>query len=333
MSRVTVLYNEVLDADDPAALDVLTQCKEIRQALGQLGHSTDMVACTLDLASARKELQRSAPDLVFNLVESLGGTDRLMAATTLLLDSMQLPYTGSRTSAILLSGDKLRAKFAMVASGISTPAWFDTRTASWQPSQMDSASFTDTVIVKSVYEHASLGMENDAIAPFDGTSSLLQRLAERLQHTGHKHLAEQYIAGREFNLSLLEIDGQPRVLAHAEIDFRDLPAGLPHIVGHRAKWLEDSIEYKLTPRRFDFTVADQALIAELSELAIKCWQRFEMNGYARVDFRVDQLGRPYVLEVNANPCLSQDAGFVAAASESGIEHTELIRTIIAAALC
>lgn len=145
-------------------------------------------------------------------------------------------------------------------------------------------------------------------------------------------MAEAYVAGREFNLSLLEINGQPRVLSPAEIDFGGLPDDLPRIVGSNAKWHAGSIEYQLTPRRFAFSPGDTRLIADLSVLALRCWDLFGMRGYARVDFRVDEQGLPYVLEVNANPCLSQDAGFVAAASQSQLHYDEIIGHILDAAL-
>ena len=56
-----------------------------------------------------------------------------------------------------------------------------------------------------------------------------------------------------------------------------------------------------------------------------------LAGYARIDFRVDTHDRPWLLEVNANPCLSSDAGYVAAADEAGLSQLELVRRIVAAA--
>ncbi len=113
MSKIAILFNQVSDSHDRSALDVLTQCREISQSLVRGGHEPTLVPCTLDWVAVQTELRRVNPDIVFNLVESLGGTDRLMAAATLLLDAMQLPYTGASTLAILRSGDKMQAKLAM----------------------------------------------------------------------------------------------------------------------------------------------------------------------------------------------------------------------------
>ncbi len=148
------------------------------------------------------------------------------------------------------------------------------------------------MIVKSVHEHASFGIDDDSVLSYRDDGQVQQALVERLQKTGRVHMAEQFVSGREFNLSLLELDGSPLVLAPAEIDFCGLPADRPQIVGANAKWNEDSVEYQQTPRRFDFATSDAGLIAELSGLALECWNLFELAGYARVDFRVDERGRP-----------------------------------------
>jgi D-alanine-D-alanine ligase len=66
----------------------------------------------------------------------------------------------------------------------------------------------------------------------------------------------------------------------------------------------------------------------LSRLAIACWHHFGLRGYARVDFRVDGHGRPWILEVNPNPCLSLDAGFAAAIERAGMTYDEAIGRIV-----
>jgi len=137
--------------------------------------------------------------------------------------------------------------------------------------------------------------------------------------------AEGYVEGREFNLSLLAGE----VLPPAEIRFEGFPAGQPKMVDYRAKWDEESAEYRHTVRSFAFSPADAPLLEELAAIARRCWQAFGLRGYARVDFRVDPRGHPWVLEVNTNPCISPDGGFVAAASRAGLDLPALVGRILA----
>jgi D-alanine-D-alanine ligase len=145
-------------------------------------------------------------------------------------------------------------------------------------------------------------------------------------------VAEPYLHGREFNVGLLAAPAGVEVLPVAEIVFEGYPAGKPRIVGFRAKWEPDSFEYRHTVRRFDFPRADAALLERLRLLSLAAWNALGVAGYARVDFRVGADGQPRILEVNANPCLTPDAGFAAAAERSGRSLAEAVVEILGDAL-
>jgi D-alanine-D-alanine ligase len=74
------------------------------------------------------------------------------------------------------------------------------------------------------------------------------------------------------------------------------------------------------------------LLCQLAYLARECWHGFGLRGYARVDFRVDQEGNPWILEINANPCLSPDAGFAAALERAGISFPQAVERLLDDAL-
>ena len=102
----------------------------------------------------------------------------------------------------------------------------------------------------------------------------------------------------------------------AEIAFVDFPAGVPPLVGYEAKWATGSFEETPHVRRFPGE-EHAALLAEIRTLALAAWSACGLSGYGRVDLRLDEAGQPVILEVNANPCLSSDAGFMAAARPRG----------------
>ena len=143
---------------------------------------------------------------------------------------------------------------------------------------------------------------------------------------------EQFIDGREFNLSILGGRKGPQVMPPAEILFKDYPKEKPKIVGFNAKWTEDSFEYNHTPRTFRFKKQDQPLLEELKSIALRCWHSFELKGYVRVDFRVDPSGKPYVLEINGNPCIAPESGYVAATKQAGLKFHQVVERIMEDAL-
>ena len=124
----------------------------------------------------------------------------------------------------------------------------------------------------------------------------------------------------------------PKPVQVAEIRFVDFPAGKPRIVGYEAKWKAGSFEYEHTPRDFALSRAEWGLTERIGNLARECWRAFGLRGYARVDLRIDDRGEPWILEVNANPCLSSDAGFAAAVAEEGLSFEDAIARIVQAAL-
>ena len=136
----------------------------------------------------------------------------------------------------------------------------------------------------------------------EGDTDLVRNLLrEFTARTGRPHFAEKFIDGREFNLPMLDGPDGPQILPLGEMDFSTFPADKPRIIGHRAKWHESSFEYNNTPRSFHFHEHDRPLVEHLKRLALESWRLFGLRGYVRVDFRVDQGGQPWILEINTNP--------------------------------
>lgn len=320
---VVVLYGQPAHIEAPDQMDTLVQVQAISASLLRQGFTVRPLRMGLRLDDARDDLRTLRPRVVFNLVEALGGHDALLPSAALMLEALGIPYTGARASALALTGDKPEAKRLLRRWGLPTPDWL----VPGQPA--GPALPDDRWIVKSVWEHASLGLDDGAVV--HGAAAIAPRISECQARHGGRWFAERYVEGREFNLSLLEHGGRVRLLQPAEMTFRHWQVDRPRIVGYAAKWDTDSPEYRNTVRGFRFGPADQALLARLGELALGCWEAFGLRGYARVDLRVDEQGRPWVLEVNANPCLSPDAGFAAAAARAGLNYDALVGAVLRAA--
>jgi D-alanine-D-alanine ligase len=114
----------------------------------------------------------------------------------------------------------------------------------------------------------------------------------------------------------------------AEMVFHNYEEGKPKIVDFRAKWEEGSFEYENTIRNFPGDKLNPVLMERIMSAALMCWHEFGLRGYARVDMRVDKNDNPYVIEVNANPCLSPDSGVAAAVEYAGIPFTEVLKRVL-----
>lgn len=318
---VVILYGEPGEDAPADEQDTLVEVEAVARALKELGYRVKHLPLSLDLASGRWALSQARPLLVFNLVESLAGKGHYIHLAPTLLEEQGLAYTGSPLAAILLSSNKLYAKRVLVQAGLPTPPWHAGGAA---------LEAGGPWLVKSVWEHASIGLDDRSLVK--APRRLAQVVADRQARYGGQWFAERYIDGREFNLALLESSSGWQVLPPAEILFQNYPKGKPHIVGYAAKWQSLSFEYQHTPRRFAFPAADQDLLAGLRDIALQAADAFQLRGYARVDVRVGGDGQAWILEVNANPCLSPDAGFVAAAKQAGLTFDAVIERIIAAAL-
>ena len=321
--KIAVLHALIPEGAGTEEQDTLVQAEAILRALAGLGHDARALPFSLDLQSAAQSLRSLSPDLVFNLVEGIDGQGQLIHLAPALLDYLRIPYTGAPASAMYLTSNKLLAKRLMRDRGIPTPPWLAADAPEEQAALNNSAC-----IIKAVWEHASVGLDEDSIITPADCNHLCREIAQRQNAWNREFFAERYIDGREFNLSLLAGERGPEVLPPAEIKFVDYPAGKQRVVGYRAKWDEASFEYQHTQRCFSFPAEDRPLLDRISALAETCWQVFGLRGYARVDFRVDETGNPFVLEVNANPCIAPDSGFVAAAERAGFNFTQAVARIL-----
>ncbi|MEZ5543480.1 MAG: D-alanine--D-alanine ligase [Pseudomonadota bacterium] len=319
-TRVAVLYGALPANAPPDEQDALVEAEAVGAALRALGFQPLLRAVNTNLDQLRHELLQLRPRFAFNLVESLDGRGAFIAWVPQLLDALGIPYTGVSADAQYLTSNKLLAKRWLAAHGLPTPAW----------SEDGSAGGPGAWIVKSVWEHASIGIDDGAVV--QGGAAAARRIAEQRARHGGAWFAERFVDGREFNIALLEEVGGVRVLPVAEIDFSAFPAGKPRIVNYAAKWDSTAFEYHHTPRRFLVSAAGSEPGHGLETLARACWQHFGLRGYARVDIRLDADGTPQVLEINANPCLSPDAGYAAAAAAAGLDYTALIGCIVAGVL-
>ncbi|RPJ16221.1 MAG: D-alanine--D-alanine ligase [Desulfobacteraceae bacterium] len=302
--------------------DVLEQAEGISAALKTLGFDPVMVKFDLNMEAVGITMKMLNPAFVFNLVESVNGRGSLIHLAPSFLDYLGLPYTGSKTEAMFLTSNKVVSKCFLSAGGINTP------TAYTLSSLKHDTPVRGRFIIKSAWEHASIGLSQDSVVCVEGALELIAELKKAQKRMKGECYCEQYIDGREFNVGLLAGENGVEVLPPAEIVFVDYPPGKLKIVDYKAKWKVRSFEYLHTDRIYKFGKEDEPMIESMKKTAKECWDLFGLKGYARLDFRVDGSGKPWVLEVNANPCLSLEGGFAVASALVGLDFPMIVKRII-----
>jgi D-alanine-D-alanine ligase len=316
MKRCCIIYNDPLPGALADELDVLDQVAYIEKHLTELGISVYRKGITDSFMSEIAALADERPDFVFNLVESINNKGELNYFVPALLNMYSIPYSGNPLEAIFFTSNKTIASKTMRDAGINNPA-------SYLPSQIDLLKPRRRYIVKPIWEDGSLGITGDSV--FECKPGF----EEKLNGKDDAHwFIEDFIDGREFNMSVLAGKEGPEVLPPAEIVFENFDGNKPRIVDFKAKWEMESFEYINTVRKFPGENLNPQLIIKLKETAKECWHLFGLKGYARVDARTDSNDNVFVIEINANPCISPDGGFVAATREAGYNFTYVLQRII-----
>lgn len=314
--RCSILYNQPHANALPDELDVLDQVEFVEANLNEIGIKTYRKGITVDFMKEIADLKSDRPDFVFNLVESIANKGELCYFIPALLNVYSIPYTGNPVEAMFITTSKAFTIKALKQAGINNPGGF-------HPSQIHQLVTGNKYIIKPVWEDGSLGITGDSVFTFGPEQ------ADRLKKYDDTHwLIQDYIDGREFNISIITSDNGPEVMPPAEMIFHNSWDDKPRIVDFKAKWEEGTFEFENTRREFPGDQLNKELKKRIEEIALKCWKIFDLKGYARIDMRIDKNDIPYVIEINANPCMSPDSGLVAATKAAGIPFTTVLKRII-----
>jgi D-alanine-D-alanine ligase len=292
--RCCILFNQPREDATSDELDVLDQVEFIESNFRELGIETFRKGITLDFINEIASLSEDKPDFVFNLVESINNKGELCYFIPALLNMHSIPYSGNPLEAMFITTSKALTSKTLKKAGINNPQGY-------YPSQYSLLVPGNKYIIKPIWEDGSLGITGDSVFTYEpGYEAKLKNFSD-----SHWFI-EDYIDGREFNISVIYSENGPEVLPPAEMTFNNYSDEMPRIVDFKAKWEEGSFEYENTIRKFPGINLNPLLKERIESVALKCWHEFGLKGFARVDMRVDQYDNPYVIEVNANPCLSPD---------------------------
>ena len=317
--KITVLHSK--DALDPPVDPLLDQ---LDAALSQNGHATRRLAVDDSVEPLIWDLTNPQPDLVFNLAESFRGKSALESNVAALLNLLDLRYTGSSPTGLILAGDKTLTKKVLAFHGIQSAKF-----ATMYRGQSDwVGDINFPLLVKPPQEDASLGITQKSVV--NDVKELLDVISSTQQEYQSPVLVEEFIDGREFYVGVI---GNSRVeaLPLIELDFSKFPAGLPKIASWEAKWGDDGDEkgaqFEGTQSIFPTDLSEE-LTKKIQQVAVDSFQALRLRDYARIDIRVTAKEQIYVIEANPNCYLEQKSEFARAAAKGGLEYSALIARIV-----
>jgi D-alanine-D-alanine ligase len=316
--RILVLHSDIGENPPPEEIDTITSSNAVADALRKNGHTVTLDAFSPDPDRLEAILDRHKADIVFNMVEGIDGLGALAPVAPRMLDEAGVIFTGVDAVGMAVTTDKPLTKRKMREAGIPTADWSEG--PDWKGLGDDK-----TYIVKSTLEDASVGLDDGCVCLGRDVKARAELSAAR---NGGKWFAEEYVDGREYNISMMDgLDGEAFVFPLAEMQFGDWPKDKPRIVGYDAKWIELDVN-DLMVRDFTTEQTDPVLAAKIRKACIGVWKLFAFTGYVRVDFRVTPQGEPMVLEINTNPCIAPDAGFAAAGEQIGLSYDQLVQRVV-----
>ncbi|MBI1884318.1 MAG: ATP-grasp domain-containing protein [Chlamydiae bacterium] len=326
MKKIIILYDATpgfqLDPEAKKALDVFRDVEKIGCILKKQGFQIQTLGLDFPIIRKIQELVNTDVDLVFNLCEGLGDESAYEIHVASLLELMKVPFTGSGSLSLAFCHNKAIAKALLNMHGMPTPNYILVEAG--DPISKQGLEYP--LIVKPVHEDGSFGIDEDSVVHHDGP--LKKKVSFIHEFFRQPAIVEEFIDGREFNVSILGNDPLEMVKVR-EICFSSRYE--PRIVSFDAKWKKSSRAFRATrPCRVEDL--PQGVKEKMIQVAIRCHEIFKMKDYGRIDFRLGKSEIPYVIDLNPNPCISADSGMALAAVEDGILYEELIGKIASLAL-
>ena len=294
---------------------------DVVSTLRAAGHEVRPLGVHDELKPVRDEIEGWKPHVVFTLLEQFHGEVIYDQNVVSYLELMRVPYTGCNPRGLMLARGKDLSKTLVHHRRIAVPAFavFPINRKVKRPSRL-----ALPLIVKSLSEDASWGISQASVVDTD--EKLAERVAFIHERIGTAAIAEQYIEGRELYVGILGND-RLRVLPVWELKFGSMPQGAWPIATEKVK---HDPRYQKRVGIADGPAKDLApeLCARIQRMAKRVYRTLQLDGYARVDFRLSADGIPYFLEVNPNPEIAESQEFSKAALHDGLAYRELLQRIL-----
>jgi D-alanine-D-alanine ligase len=327
--RVLALVHEhLVPPEDTTGIDVLeAEWKmeyDVIETLREQGHEVRVLGVHDDLAGIRPTAGFFEPHVIFNLMEAFAGVTTFDQNVVSYLELLRLRYTGCNPRGLILARDKALSKKLLAYHRIPVPDFCVMR---YGRKPVLPKKMVYPLIVKSLFFEASAGISQASVV--EDEEQLTRRVQFIHDSLGTAAIVEQFIDGRELYVGVI---GNERleVLPVWEMSFDKMPENRWRIATERVKW---NTQYQKKNGIMTNAAKVAATDAErIQRIAKRAYRALDLNGYARIDLRMGDDGRPYVLEANPNPNLAYGEDFAESAETAGISYEKLLERIIALGL-
>jgi len=314
--------DDIKDMDDPRLNDCRSEY-DVKNSLLHLGHEVNIVGIEDDITPIRQAIEDWKPHIAFNMMEAFANDGALDYYIVSYLDMVGLPYTGCNPRGMLLARDKSLSKKLLSFHRVRVPKFVvfprgrkgSTKKADARPYPM---------IVKSTVEQGSVGIAQASYV--NSPEELIERVEQLFAIAEGDAIAEQYIEGRELYVAVLG-NTRLQVLPIRELVFDKIDEGMHRIATYSVKWNEKyrerwGIDYQFA-RNLPAGMAEK-----INNLAKRVYRILDLNSYARLDLRLTEDGRLFVLEANPNAAISTEDDVAFSAERAGIMYDALIQKIL-----
>ncbi len=294
---------------------------DVISTLRGLGHEVMTLGVHDDLGELRRANFEFKPNIAFNLLEGFDDVTIFDQNVVSHLELLKLAYTGCNPRGLLLSRDKSLSKKLLAYHRIPVPEFevFRVGRPVRRPKRL-----AFPLIVKPLTQEASVGISQASVVDTD--EKLKERVAFVHQSIGNAAIVEQYIEGRELYVGIL---GNQALQSFPvwELFFTNMPAEAKRIATDRVKW---SVKYQQKYGIESGPAKDlpDAVGDRIQHTCKRAYRALELSGYARIDLRLDNDGRVWVLEANPNPQIARGEDFAASAEKAGVAYDALLQRIL-----
>jgi D-alanine-D-alanine ligase len=324
-TRILALVHEhLVPALDVAGPDVLNaEWKmeyDVIVTLQEQGHHVEVLGVHDSLAGIRPTIERFKPHIVLNLLEAFAGVTTFDQNVVSYLELLRMPYTGCNPRGLILARDKALSKKLLAYHRIRVPEFLVVRRGR-RPVLPRRLRYP--LIVKSLFFEASVGISQASVVESD--EQLATRVKFIHESLGTAAIVEQFIDGRELYVGVI---GNERleVFPVWEMSFARMPDNRWRIATERVKW-SDKYQKKHGVTT-DHAKLSSAEAERIQHAAKRVYRALDLSGYARIDLRMDDNGRVFVIEANPNPNLAYGEDFAESAEVAGTSYERLLERIV-----